>query len=116
MCGIVLVVAIFARDADARLEPERAAEHDLSFAGIRKVRVYWNVGSAAPWFWSFDFGDSSTEHYIRRFESEVPMHTAQTGKRESWPNPSGWLEGEGYVSVREGVLRLTKRPALELVA
>ncbi len=70
--------------------------------------MYWNIGSAAPYFWSFDFGDAETEHYIRGFETEVAMRSNQTGRKEPWPNPSGWLEGEGYVMLRDGVLHLLK--------
>ena len=114
--GIVSSVSIFAANADSRLEPERTASVDVSYCGKRRVRVYWNVGSAAPWFWSFDFGDSSTEHYIKSFESEVPMRSNQTGGKEQWPSPSGWLEGEGYVTVRGGRLHLRKAPALQIAA
>ncbi len=99
----------FGVKADARLEPDRVVSQErVQYDGKRCVRVYWNIGNAAPYFWSFDFGDSSSEKYVRGFVSEVPMRTRQTGRKEAWPNPSGWLEGEGYVLLQEGYLHLLK--------
>jgi len=101
----------FSADADPRLDPKRVAPSgEIIYNGKRRVRVYWNIGNAAPYRWSFDLGDARTEVYVRDIESEVPLHSAFSGSEAKWPNPAGWFEGEGYIQIHDGKLRLLKDP------
>ena len=100
----------FQPGADPRLNPSRVAPSgEINYNGVRRVRVYWNIGNAAPYCWSFDLGDAKTEVYVRDVECEVPMHSCRS-ESSSWPNPSGWFECEGYLQISDCKLRILKEP------
>ena len=67
--------------------------------GERRWRCFYNTHAEYPLVWSIDDGNQKHEMNFSKIYITTPCVTGHAEEKQSWPNPSAWLEAVGVLEV-----------------
>jgi len=71
-------------------------------------RVFFNTFEDAPLYWCLDDGTQDWQLLVKRIAIRPEVTLTDDVKDQGWPWPKAWFEGEGEVTITNGVAVIGK--------